>query len=154
MKRKEPQRDVEKERFLRGVIRRQRQSGQSTRGYCRGNALSEPSFYAWRQELKWRSSQRASAMHRRRALPVARQHSQVGTRQRAADTTAFVPVWVAAETWPWPDREAIELALPSGAVLRQIASQFWWVAVGRRHWCIPADFFQTDAPLDGGHHMK
>jgi hypothetical protein len=52
MKRKGPRRDAGKERCWRGVIRAQRQSGQSIRESCRANGLREPTFYAWRQELK------------------------------------------------------------------------------------------------------
>jgi hypothetical protein len=118
MKRKGPQRDAEKERFWRGVIRRQRQSGQSIRDYCRARALSEPSFYAWRQELTRRRSQRASARQRRRALSVAGPKLPAGTRQRVVQPAAFVPVRVAAEVVPLPGLAAVELALPSGAVLR------------------------------------
>jgi hypothetical protein len=54
MRGKGPQRDAEKERFWREAICRQRRSGQSVRGFCRNETLSEPSFYAWRRELKQR----------------------------------------------------------------------------------------------------
>jgi len=112
MQRKGPQRDAEKERFWRGVIRFQRRSGQSIREYCRANAIREPSFYAWRQVLKRRSAERASAVPRRHAQAVAPK-----ARCGAAGGASFVPVRIAAEVPPW-GAAAIELALPSGATLR------------------------------------
>jgi hypothetical protein len=123
MKRKGPRRDAEKERFWRGVIRAQRQSGQSIREYCRANGLREPTFYAWRQELKRRSSQRASAGPRRGRLAEVRQCPPAGTRPRLSDRATFVPVRVAAEGvlaagCALAGAAGIELALPSGAVLR------------------------------------
>lgn len=144
MRRKGPQRDAEKERFWREIIRRQLRSGQSIRGFCRDEALSEPSFYAWRRELKQRDGKRR----------IGREQCggprQGGGSQRsavcrppkakcsAASRPAFVAVKLAAETGQIPIQTgqiptetgqiaagagtmaagAIELALPSGAVLR------------------------------------
>jgi hypothetical protein len=101
VRRKGPQQNAEKERFWREAICRQRCSGQSVRGFCRNEALSEPSFYAWRRELKQRGGRQ-----------------QVGhSQRRAARRPAFVAVQLAAEAGPMA-ASAIELALPSGAVLR------------------------------------
>jgi len=108
MKRKGPGRDAEKERFWRRAVRRQRQSGQSIRDYCRENALREPSFYAWRRELRRRGNPSASRRRGRPGLPG-------GGRRDAA---AFVPLRVAAEIGPACGVAAVELAFPSGAVLR------------------------------------
>jgi hypothetical protein len=108
MKRKGPRRDAEKERFWQGAVRRQRQSGQSIRDYCRENALSEPSFYAWRRELRRRGIRPANRRRRRPGL------SRGGRR----GAVAFVPLRVAAEIGPACGMAAVELALPSGAVLR------------------------------------
>jgi hypothetical protein len=116
MRRKGPQRNAEKERFWREAICRQRRSGQSVRGFCRNETLSEPSFYAWRRELKQRGDKQ----------PVGRAQrgdsQQVGhSQRRAARRPAFVAVQLAAEAGPMA-AGAIELALPSGAVLRLPAS--------------------------------
>jgi len=129
MKRKGPRRDAAKERWWRGIIRAQRQSGQTIREYCREHALSEPSFYAWRHELNERRGQRAehgqraSAVRRRKRRPVAATPAARGGQRAAA---AFVPVRVATEVaplsgYPLAGVAAIELALPSGAVLRWLA---------------------------------
>jgi len=116
MRRKGPQRNAEKERFWREAICRQRRSGQSVRGFCRNETLSEPSFYAWRRELKQRGDKQ----------PVGRAQrgdsQQVGhSQRRAARRPAFVAVQLAAEAGSMA-AGAIELALPSGAVLRLPAS--------------------------------
>lgn len=105
MRRKGPQRNAEKERFWREAICRQRRSGQSVRGFCRNETLSEPSFYAWRRELK------------QRGVRQQVRHSQ----RRAERRPAFVAVQLAAEAGPMT-ASAIELALPNGAVLRLPAS--------------------------------
>ena len=42
-------RDVAKERFWRGVLKKFAAGGLSVRAFCRQERLSEPSFYAWRR---------------------------------------------------------------------------------------------------------
>ncbi len=117
MKRKGPRRDAEKERFWRRAVRRQRQSGQSIRVFCRTHALSEASFYAWRRELRRRGNRSATSGPRATA-------ARPGRRRVASALAAFVPVRVAAEIVPSADPAApgalaaVELALPSGAVVR------------------------------------
>ncbi len=49
-------RDGGREAYWRGVLRRQAASGQSVRGFCRLERLSEPSFYAWRRTLREREA--------------------------------------------------------------------------------------------------
>ncbi len=113
MKRKGPRRDAQKERFWQEAVRRQRRGGQSVRDFCRTNALSEPSFYAWRRELRRRRNRPAGPSGRRAAARPG--------RRRGRDTpgpATFVPVRVAMATPPLAEMAAVELALPSGAVLR------------------------------------
>jgi Transposase len=66
-------RSVEKERFWRSMLRRQRQEGVSVREFCRRNSLSEPSFYAWRRELHNREAERDDVGARRGDAPGKRQ---------------------------------------------------------------------------------
>jgi len=99
MKGKGPKRDSERERFWRNAIRRQQHRGQSVREYCRGHALSEPSFYAWRREISWRRRQRA------------------GKHARQSRKPALVPVRIAEALVPIGGT-SIECLLPSGALLR------------------------------------
>jgi len=89
-KRKRWPRDVAKERFWRRVVERWRRAGISIRAFCRRESLSEPSFYAWRRELR------------------RRDHEKTSVRSRPA----FVPVRVAASA-PF-----LELVLAAGRVLR------------------------------------
>jgi hypothetical protein len=100
MKRKGTGRDLGKERFWRGIIGRQRRSGQSVRGFCREHALSEPSFYAWRREIE-----------RRRAA------KDIGTNYGRAQRPAFVSVELAPAATIGAG-QVVECLLPSGAVLR------------------------------------
>lgn len=118
MSSKGPRRDDEKERFWRKTIRRQRRSGRSVRGFCRDEALSEPSFYAWRRELKQRGGkeQAKRAQHGgKRQAERARQdgHSQ----DRSARRPSFVAVQLSAGTLSMA-AGTIELAVPSSAVVR------------------------------------
>jgi transposase-like protein len=43
------QRDSDKERFWRRMLRQWQRSGLSIRAFCRKHNLAEPSFYAWRR---------------------------------------------------------------------------------------------------------
>ena len=47
-------RDVGKERQWRGLLRKQKRSGQSVRAFCRERGLKEASFYHWRQKIEQR----------------------------------------------------------------------------------------------------
>jgi hypothetical protein len=50
--------DKSKERSWRRLLREWQRSGQSIRAFCRARAVSEPSFYFWRQTLAQRDRQR------------------------------------------------------------------------------------------------
>lgn len=112
MKRKGSRRDAQKERFWRGAIRQQQRSGQSVRQYCRDQGVSEPSFYAWRRELKRRHSQRVKTTSLRAAGRPG-----VGRSRRPA----FVSVQLGPGTVPIGSAP-IECLLPNGMVLRLPAS--------------------------------
>jgi transposase-like protein len=101
MKRKGPARDGGKERFWREAVGQQGRSGQSVRAYCRDHGLSEASFYAWRGELK-----------RRRAMRSEKASERMG------GNTTFVPVRLAASIAAPIGVASIEVALPSGVMLR------------------------------------
>ena len=61
---KDHQRDVEKERYWRGVITEAARSGMSIREFCRKRKLKEGQFYWWQRVLKERRQER---MMRRRS---------------------------------------------------------------------------------------
>jgi hypothetical protein len=120
MIRKGPRRDAEKERFWRAAIRRQGGSGQSVRGFCRQEGLSEPSFYAWRRELKRRDGKRRVRKSARRPTqaPSGMQAGHMraggaGRRGRAAFVSVRLGGGVVSAM-----AASIECLLPSGAVLR------------------------------------
>jgi transposase-like protein len=52
------QRGPEREQFWRRTIEACARSGDTIRGFCAERGLSEPSFYAWRRDLRRRDSQR------------------------------------------------------------------------------------------------
>ncbi len=105
MKRKGPRRSSEKQRFWRRAVAQWRRSGQSVRDYCRTNALSEPSFYAWRRELT----------QRRRSSPGA------GLRVAGGGTVSFLPVRVVAAANRLPaaaDAGGVEIVLDRQRTVR------------------------------------
>lgn len=94
-------RDAVKERFWRRTVAEHRRSGLSVREFCARRTLSEPSFYAWRQELARRDGR-------------ARQ----GTPPSAAEANAtppFVSLQVAAQP---PAAAMIEVVTLGGHTLR------------------------------------
>jgi len=64
-------RSADKEVFWRLLVERQRRGGVSIRAFCEQNAISEPSFYAWRKELRNRDAKKAGDGDRNlRLIPV------------------------------------------------------------------------------------
>lgn len=53
-----------REAFWRGHMAAWEKSGQSIRGYCRAQEVSEAGFHFWKQELKRREERRASETRR------------------------------------------------------------------------------------------
>jgi len=84
-----------KEQFWRQIMARRERSGLTVRAFCARERLSEPSFYVWRRELARRD--------------------QLATRGMTAPSTPspFMPIEVVTER-----HAALEIVLPSGAVLR------------------------------------
>lgn len=68
-------RSVEKEQFWRLVLEEHQRSGLSVRRFCQREGVSEPSFYAWRREIRQRDAERAdeatgASKGPRRLVPV------------------------------------------------------------------------------------
>ena len=57
------ERDREKERFWRGILRQWRRSGLSIRAFCATHQLAEPTFYAWRRTIAQRDAQARPQHH-------------------------------------------------------------------------------------------
>jgi hypothetical protein len=84
------QRDVDKERQWREVIRTQQSSGQSVREFCRQAGVKEAAFYRWRRELARRSP--TETMVRRGATKkVAGLPSKALLRSKARPQTKALP---------------------------------------------------------------
>ena len=101
MKNKGPRRSLEKQRFWQRAVGQWRRSGQSVRQYCRANALSEPSFYAWRRELRQRG------------------RSSRATRRAPRGPASFLPVRVVAAANPFPAAaDGVEIVLDRQRTVR------------------------------------
>jgi hypothetical protein len=100
----------------REVMKRQQVGGLSIRAFCRRERLKESAFYYWRRELARRDEEGLTKRHRPRQRlrsggadrPAGKQSPVKRTRAR------FLPVRLAQR----PATIGVELALPSGAVLR------------------------------------
>ncbi len=65
-------RDPEREQFWRRTILAWERSGDSIRRFCADRRLSEPSFYAWRRELRKREAEGRATRATTRAGPSNR----------------------------------------------------------------------------------
>jgi transposase len=92
------QRNRTKEQYWRGHLEAWRRSGQSVRGYCRDEGLSEPSFYAWRRVLAERRGRKNSAA--------------------SVSVSPFVPVRLVEEA---ASGAAVEVVVRGGRVVRVAA---------------------------------
>ena len=93
-----------KERFWRHLLRQWRRSGRTVRDFCAEQAVSVPSFYAWRRTIADRDQQASGT-------------SSPAGEDRAADLPVFVPLRVLAT----PAGTALELVLAQGRVVRMPA---------------------------------
>ena len=115
-------RDAVKERFWRRTVAEHRRSGLSVREFCARRTLSEPSFYAWRQELARRDGQ-------------ARQGAPPSAAEAIA-TPRFVSLKLAAEPATTAMLEIVTrsghtLRVPPG-VDRQTLAEVWALLEGQR----------------------
>ena len=117
-----------KERFWREHVARQATGGLTVRAYCQQHGLTEPSFYAWRQELARRATttrneappivastvrSRATSANASRRSASAPTSAATGQKPAAA---VFARLDVRPEL-PLP-HERIEIVLGDGAVVR------------------------------------
>ena len=105
MARRRGERDGDKERFWREMVRRWQRSGVTIRDFCGAHGLSEPSFYGWRRELAKRDEQARERSARTNARSAGRQTNGL---------PAFVPVRVT----PAEPVSALEVVVGAGHVVR------------------------------------
>jgi hypothetical protein len=95
------QRDGDKERFWRDVVRRWQRSGQSIRAFCREQRLAEQAFHSWRRTLTQRD----------------RQDKPTVVPPQPEPKPLFVPLRVIPSA-PSVHRSALEVVAASGRVIR------------------------------------
>jgi len=100
-------RDAAKERYWRGVIRRQGGSGLATKRFCAQEGIPEHRFYWWRRTLRQRGPHRARASRDGGAVDSGRDRGSQG------DTAAFLPLAL-----PFAVGTPIEVVHPRGHVIR------------------------------------
>lgn len=76
----------EREGYWRGVVERQRRSGQTVVGFCRENGIAQASFYHWRARLASSGRGRSSG-----AAGPAASVDVVGAPGRPCDGRSFQP---------------------------------------------------------------
>ena len=93
--RKRRKRDGQRQSRWHEIVRRQVESGQSVRSYCRQAGIRESAFYWWRRELARRQQDETC----RQSLGVVRRRAMVGaaTRKSAGIAAGFLPLQVVAE---------------------------------------------------------
>lgn len=91
------QRDGQKERWWKALVREQARSGQTVRAFCQQRQVSENSFYFWRKELRRRADDAAAS---------------ASSKTPAAAPPVFAAVSVAE--LPVSRFATIEIVLPSG----------------------------------------
>ena len=120
-------RDLAKERYWRGVIRRFEASGLGVRRFCEREGLSEHRFYWWRRTLRQRDQGQARRPGRSGAgKPVRGKAGRpVGGRDSQVEDSAFLPVGL-----PFSVGGPIEVVHPRGHVIR-VPAIFEPAALGR-----------------------
>ncbi|MFV1967972.1 MAG: hypothetical protein ACC628_21315 [Pirellulaceae bacterium] len=93
-------RSEQREAYWKGVLQRQRKSGQSVRAFCLANDISQGSFYNWRRKLDQPS------MGLSKPADASGQHS---------DPMPFIPLKISGLAGLGG---VIELLHPRGCVLR------------------------------------
>lgn len=97
-------RSAEKESFWRLVLEEYQRSGLAVRAFCQREGLSEPSFYAWRREIRQRDGKPPAAGE-------CEQQTLIPVDLVELVTESLSPGEVAP-------RSALEVITPSGFTLR------------------------------------
>ena len=103
-------RNLEKERFWRQVVKGHAGSGRSIQQYCADRGVSQPSFFAWRREIARRDSatSKQAKSSLKRAKPKSKRQTPVP--QRFAQLQ-IAPIELAGGA-------CIEIVLPGGTCVR------------------------------------
>lgn len=108
-------RSAEKEAFWRMAMEEQRNSGLTIKAFCKQQGISQPSFYAWRRELKQRDTEGHDAGGQASDALVT--VSLVDDQKTDADKTLSVDLRIGTPSGFTVD---IETASPDGATDRAV----------------------------------
>jgi hypothetical protein len=114
--RKQRERDGGKHSHWQEVVRRQAESGQSVRSYCRQAGIKESAFYWWRRELA-RCRQQSGNLCQQPTVLRRQATEWPPVRKSAGMVAGFLPVQVVAER----RREegcGVEIQLGKGRAIR------------------------------------
>ena len=114
--RKRRERDGQKESHWLEMMRRQAESGQSVRGYCRQADIRESAFYWWRRELA-RRSQQDKNLHRLPGVVRRQATERPLTRKSVGTASGFLPLQMVADRRP-EDGCGLDVLLGDGRTLR------------------------------------
>jgi len=103
------ERDPEKERYWRGILKQQEASGMNAKEFCRVKGINDNNFFHWRREIAHRDAEKPAA---KRSVG-----SSNGSGQSEKKSPSFIPV----EVNP-PEAEAASLDTPrtSGVAMVEI----------------------------------
>jgi hypothetical protein len=88
-------RDTGKDRFWRGLLKRQAGSRLSVRAFCERERLTESAFYAWRRTIQERDAHPLRTKQQPAFLPlVVRESAAFGDRQ---DSRAAIEITLAGD---------------------------------------------------------
>jgi hypothetical protein len=113
---KKGERDPKRERFWRGVLRKQARSRLTAKDFCRQEQLSEASYYFWRRELA-RRDREPSSLHQRRREAVGAAAFRAAKWPPVRSTPLFQELSILGGPSPAADR-CLEIILPNGCRLR------------------------------------
>jgi len=108
------ERDPERERFWRAVLKRREQSGLSVKAFCLRQRLSEASYYFWRRELARRDrEQRSPRRHKGAFFPAL---PATANKPPVASQPLFRELAILSE--PASVDGGLEILLPDGCRVR------------------------------------
>ena len=104
---------VEKEQYWRLVLDEFGASGLTVREFCKREGLREPSFYAWRKEIRRRDGDMTGDVPN----GVERKRQSDGVK-KASRKAPSAPSLIEVVTRSTPVTQAIEIETPTGFIIR------------------------------------
>ncbi len=108
-------RDDQTEQYWRLVLEEFQSSGLNVREFCRTEGVREPSFYAWRREIRKRDGDTPNKSKAKAPQRAKKTTQPEGPHRNAKVTTPALVEIVARSTAASP---AIEIETPTGFIIR------------------------------------